>query len=368
MAAVGFAYAQLHANAVVPPAPAQPAFGVAAALPALPGQPVVQPVAIVPPGVPVNAVAAAPAAVAVRNTPVAAVSAPAATRTASASAEGYAGEVRMNLAQPVFEATGKEDTAILAKRARAFVRDMTTWLNIWQLGHLDPARVIAIQNSLQGVAKDWYSEWFLAREEYTSAELLAAFKARFAPHVYEPEYESRVALSNPTGYGQRSSESVAAYQSRLEALFTSIPTVTESERLFWFLQGLQPELKASCALDREYQPFQEYAMLVRAAIGEERRLLTAQPHKRTAAVSVATDEPVAKHPHHAAPAPVAPAENDEDPGPADDDPECADPELSHITHPVTGQRASKATVRAWRKAGLCYKCLTPGHVAEECTN
>ena len=231
------------------------------------------------------------------------------------SAVGDYDHVSLKLPVPQLNVAAKEDPAVVASRARAFVRDIKAYLSLARWSDNDSACVICIAGSLLGEARKWYDDWSLARTEYTPTELLAAIEARFAPRVRSRAVEARERLGTKL-YAQNVGESVATYQSRFEALCSAIPDFTQGERVFWFTLGLLPELAAECAVDHLGQEFADYSVLIQHALGEERRLLAAnQTRHRSSApkfLAVQADEDHLKVeppeapsvPHAAATAPV----------------------------------------------------------------
>ncbi|GIL51944.1 hypothetical protein Vafri_7901, partial [Volvox africanus] len=72
-------------------------------------------------------------------------------------------------------------------------------------------------------------------------ELLLALEARFAPQVTSRDTEARQKLSSRS-YRMRPSETVAAYQSRFEAILTDVESPSDPEKIFWFHSGLSDSL------------------------------------------------------------------------------------------------------------------------------
>lgn len=139
-------------------------------------------------------------------------------------------------------------------------------------GHLDHMRCLFLATALEGAAKTWHDSWTTARETYTSDELLTALLDQFAPQILSREDEARHKLASGK-HRMRTGESVAAYRSRFEALVSVIPSLTDSERRFWFHQGLSADLAGDCAADTNGRTFSTYSQLVQYALGVETRLL-----------------------------------------------------------------------------------------------
>ncbi|GIM08231.1 hypothetical protein Vretimale_12313, partial [Volvox reticuliferus] len=134
----------------------------------------------------------------------------------------------------------------------------------------DSMRCLFLANALEGAAKTWHDQWTNARDTYTSEELLEALLARFAPQIQSRATEARHKLSAGK-YRMRPGESVSSYQSRFEALVTPIAGLSDSERVFWFQQGLSADLSGECATDLTGSTFESYKDLVRFALGAETR-------------------------------------------------------------------------------------------------
>lgn len=169
----------------------------------------------------------------------------------------------------------KFDPRAAADRTRAFVRDVRKYLTMVKGGHVDEVRCLFLATALEGRAKTWHDEWTLARGTYTSEDLLHALLTRFAPQMQPLEMEARQKLISGL-YRMRVKETVAAFQSRFEALLTNIPTATDQERFFWFWQGLSEELFAQTATDDRGVAPQTYAELIALALGRETAAFSAK--------------------------------------------------------------------------------------------
>lgn len=169
----------------------------------------------------------------------------------------------------------------VAPRARAFVRNVKKYFSMVRGGHHDPMRCLYLANALDGAAKTWHDKWANARENYTSEDLLKALLARFAPQFQPREVEARRSLA-AGAHRMHPGESVPAYQSRFEALITPISDITDSERLFWFQQGLSGDLVGDCAADLKGCKFTTYDDLVQFALGAEARIVARKQAERLA--------------------------------------------------------------------------------------
>ncbi|GIM13843.1 hypothetical protein Vretimale_16918, partial [Volvox reticuliferus] len=126
-------------------------------------------------------------------------------------------EVRVAIPTPVLEIEAKEDVRRLPSKVRAFIRNCEHLFSLTSWGSRDGGRCLFLTNALKGKAKDWLDDWAMHRRTYTSAELLQALEARFAPQIASRETEARQKLASK-GYRMRPGETVAAYQSRFEAI------------------------------------------------------------------------------------------------------------------------------------------------------
>ncbi|GIL65087.1 hypothetical protein Vafri_18855 [Volvox africanus] len=72
---------------------------------------------------------------------------------------------------------------------RAFIRNCEHLFSLTSWGSRDGGRCLFLTNALKGKAKEWLDDWAMHRRTYTSAELLLALEARFAPQGLDPEME-----------------------------------------------------------------------------------------------------------------------------------------------------------------------------------
>lgn len=181
--------------------------------------------------------------------------------------------IRANLAVPKLVLMEGLNAREVPDRVRAFIRDVKDFFGVVIWARTDIGRRLYLSTALEGSAKAWLDQWTLSRGSYTSDELLGALEVRFAPQVRSKAEEVRLKLK-AGDYALRLGESIAAYQSRFDALITPVSRFTDEDRIFWFQQGLatNPDLAANCALDLFGQPFQSYSDLTLHALSEERRL------------------------------------------------------------------------------------------------
>jgi hypothetical protein len=167
---------------------------------------------------------------------------------------------------------GKLEAKQIAARVKAFIRDASTFFDVVPWGSDQRSCCLFLSQALRGNAKVWYDEWSLSQRSLSVSLILDNLRIRFAPQIVSTEKEARQKLADRS-YAMRSGENVPAYHARFEALIQDIPTITESERLFWFHLGLSAALSPKCAADLNGLPFPSYTVLVQFAEGEERRQL-----------------------------------------------------------------------------------------------
>ncbi|GIL49112.1 hypothetical protein Vafri_5587, partial [Volvox africanus] len=184
-------------------------------------------------------------------------------------------EVRVSIPTPVLDIEAKEDVRRLPSKVRAFIRNCEHLFSLTSWGSRDGGRCLFLTNALKGKAKEWLDDWAMHRRTYTSAELLLALEARFAPQVTSRDTEARQKLSSRS-YRMRPSETVAAYQSRFEAILTDVESPSDPEKIFWFHSGLSDSLIGVCASDLSGNPFKDYQALVRYALSQETRQTAAR--------------------------------------------------------------------------------------------
>ena len=163
---------------------------------------------------------------------------------------------------------GKFEARVTSDKVRAFVRDVRKYFAVAKGARADETRCLFLTHALSGRAKSWHDEWTLARETYDSDQLLAALLVRFAPQIQSQAVVARNKLASGA-YCMRKSETVSAYQSRFEALLTSIPEFSDGDRMFWFQRGLSEALFKRCLTDHLGRSFPSYDALVMHALGKE---------------------------------------------------------------------------------------------------
>ena len=177
---------------------------------------------------------------------------------------------RVSIPPPVLNLDERLDTKKASARVRSFLRDVRLFFSVVSWGRHEPSCLLFMSQALRGIAKLWYDEWSLSQpaSRLTVQSVIDALTVRFAPQIQTLETEARYRLRD-LSFRMTSGETVAAYQSRLKAILSEIPSVTEEERRFWFLEGLSATLAPACASDFHGRPFSSYADLVQHAIGEE---------------------------------------------------------------------------------------------------
>ncbi|GLI65923.1 hypothetical protein VaNZ11_009568 [Volvox africanus] len=170
---------------------------------------------------------------------------------------------------------------VAAPLTRAFVRNVRNYFVTARGGQQDSTRRLFLATAFEGAARLWHDQWTNARDSYTSEELLEALLVRFAPQVQSRDTEARLKL-NAGKYRMRPGETVSAYQSRFEALVTPIADLSDSERVFWFQQGLSSDLSGDCATDLSGKTFKSYTDLVQFSLGAELRLLAGRESDKLA--------------------------------------------------------------------------------------
>ena len=148
------------------------------------------------------------------------------------------------------------DTKKASARVRSFLRDVRLFFSVVSWGRHESSCLLFMSQALRGIAKLWYDEWSLSQpaSRLTVQSVIDALTVRFAPQIQTLETEARYRLRD-LSFRMTSGETVAAYQSRLEAILSEIPSVTEEERRFWFLEGLSATLAPACASDFHGRPF-----------------------------------------------------------------------------------------------------------------
>ncbi|GLI70903.1 hypothetical protein VaNZ11_015929 [Volvox africanus] len=96
-----------------------------------------------------------------------------------------------------------------AYATRAYLRDVRMYLQLVHNGDRDDVRCLFVRNTLEGMAKTWYDQWTIARENFTFDELTVALLARFAPEV-QLRIEAYQTLVRGS-YRMRSNEMIPAY-------------------------------------------------------------------------------------------------------------------------------------------------------------
>ncbi|KXZ43292.1 hypothetical protein GPECTOR_95g681 [Gonium pectorale] len=137
-----------------------------------------------------------------------------------------------------------------------------------------------------------------------------------------------------------------------------IPTVSQSERMFWFGFGLSERLASACAADHAGQDFASYSALVQFALGQEAHALAARQNRtalRSSSVArqADRDEP-------APPAKKAKADRDEPAPPA---------KKAKVARPAAAQAAAASAAPRDAKSKYlsrmkCYGCGEFGHKHE----
>ncbi|GIL54592.1 hypothetical protein Vafri_10337 [Volvox africanus] len=117
-------------------------------------------------------------------------------------------EVRVSMPTPVLDIEAKEDVRRLPSKVRSFIRNCEHLFSPTSWGSWYGGRCLFLTNALKGKAKEWLDDWAMHRWTYTSAELLLALEARFAPQVTSRDTEARQELSSRS-YRMRPSETVA---------------------------------------------------------------------------------------------------------------------------------------------------------------
>ena len=171
------------------------------------------------------------------------------------------------------------DLAQTASRAPKFPSDTPgltaeRWLNL-MAGHLrkcaDPAQLrMFLTLVFTGEAQVWLAD--LPEETMLNADaFMDAFRERWGDLVRFRPLEVRQALLERKVV-QRKQDSVSKYYAHFTSLVKQAKDMSMTDQITWFLDGLQPDLVAHCAVQPDGQPWTSLIELAKFAHGEEARL------------------------------------------------------------------------------------------------
>ncbi|PNH02242.1 hypothetical protein TSOC_011799 [Tetrabaena socialis] len=226
------------------------------------------PVPVAAPVVPAAPAAAAPAVLAAQAAAAVPAAPVAPPDVQMQDAPRPLAEVRFQLPPPKLNFVPGKSVDPL--RVRTFVLNARRYreMSRWDMA----ARLLYLSSALDGEAMSWYLTWADAQRDHTVEQLFEALLVRFAPEIRSHAYEARNNL-NRDSVKQLPTESVDAYASKFEYKLQDLPDATESERLYWFHEGLLPHLHRECATDPFGNEHTTYAGLRRHARGQERKQL-----------------------------------------------------------------------------------------------
>ena len=181
-------------------------------------------------------------------------------------------QVKASIKPPSLDISGATDAPTAAKLTKAFVKRVEDYWRAVADGHEEHVRRLYLDSALSGEAQKWWLDWTEAKGTYTSAEALDALQARFATKGHRAEDEARYRLHREK-HRMKADESVQAYVSRFEALFSSLPNESEEAKVFYFRVGLSDKLRTACASGLDGRPIDKYADLVQYALGQQAKIL-----------------------------------------------------------------------------------------------
>ena len=181
-------------------------------------------------------------------------------------------QVKASIKPPSLDISGATDAPTAAKLTKAFVKRVEDYWRAVADGHEEHVRRLYLDSALSGEAQKWWLDWTEAKGTYTSTEALDALQARFATKGHRAEDEARYRLHREK-HRMKADESVQAYFSRFEALFSSLPNESEEAKVFYFRVGLSDKLRTACASGLDGRPIDKYADLVQYALGQQAKFL-----------------------------------------------------------------------------------------------
>lgn len=181
-------------------------------------------------------------------------------------------QVKANIKPPSLNISGAVDATTAAKLTKAFVKRVEDYWRAVADGHEEHVRRLYLDSALSGEAQKWWLDWTEAKGTYTSAEALDALQARFATKGLRADDEARYRLHREK-HRMKADESVQAYISRFEALFSALPNESEESKVFYFRVGLSDKLRTACASGLDGKPIDKYADLVQHALGQQAKFL-----------------------------------------------------------------------------------------------
>jgi hypothetical protein len=147
---------------------------------------------------------------------------------------------------------------------------------------------------LMGRALAWWYEQMRAGVVWASLDAFAeAYRAQFCRQVRFKKQDARMQLRN--GEIRQGDRDVQSYTLRFKRAIQLAGDMSLTDQIFWFLDGLRPELLDKCATDTQGRPWTSLDALIEYAFGVEMALKAATK----ARVSRATAAPAqSTHPTH----------------------------------------------------------------------
>ena len=180
--------------------------------------------------------------------------------------------MKASIKPPSLNISGTADAQTVAKLTKAFVKRVEDYWRAVADGHEEHVRRLYLDSALLGEAQKWWLDWTEAKGTYTSAKALDALQARFTTKVQRVDEEARYRLHREK-HRMKADESVQAYVSRFEVLFSVLPNELEETKMFYFRVGLSDRLRTACVSGLDGKPIDKYVDSVQYALGQQAKFL-----------------------------------------------------------------------------------------------
>ena len=169
---------------------------------------------------------------------------------------------------------------------------------------------------------------------------------------------------------QSSSESLHKYIARFKQITKDANDMSNVDKIWWFLHGIQPNLRSMCAVDQHGQAWADLQDLIDYALGQEQRMLASnisivKPTKPiVASMSVKRKQLNFQPKSHWSASKRGRSESRSDgAGPSRLPPP---PASMGFVDPSSPDWRTKAFLQACKKHGLCNRCGKRGHARKDC--